>query len=142
MIITDINKLKQKSELAIKEDYKQIMLILEQELDKVKNKGIGLSAIQIGYNKQIGLIFYNNTRIELINPKIIEKYDRFRFQGESCLSLPGLSIDTARYKEITIENGFDRKQFVLEGIEAIACQHEIDHMQGKLILDRKWRKRR
>ncbi len=142
MIITDIKKLRQKSEIATEEDYKLIMPLLERELDRIKDRGLGLAGMQIGYNKQIALIKYRNTRIELINPIITEKFDKFRFVGERCLSLPGLSINTLRYKEITIENGFDRKQFVLEGIESIAVQHEISHFKGRTIIDDKWRKRR
>lgn len=142
MIITDIKKLRQKSESITKQDYYQLMPLIEQELDKVKDRGIGLSAIQIGFNKRFGLIKFHNTRIELINPVIIEKFDRFRFQNESCLSLPELSIDTSRYLDITVENGFDKKLYCFYGIESVAVQHEIDHMNGKLIIDKKWRKRR
>jgi len=143
MIITDIKYLKQQSDLAIKEDYDIIISLLEEELNKVKDRGLGLSAIQIGYKKQIGLIKYGNNRIEIINPIIIEKYDKFRFKGESCLSLPFYPpIDTIRYKDITIETGFDRKQYCFYGIEAVAMQHEIDHMKGILITDRKWRKKK
>ena len=90
MITTDFKILRQVSESAIQEDYNKIMHLLEQELYKVKDRGIGLVGIQLGFNKQIGIIKYGKTKIELINSVIIEKYDKFRFRGESCLSIPGL----------------------------------------------------
>ena len=78
--------------------------------------------------------------MNLYNPKIIEKEDPIKF-GELCLSIPGLTILTRRYNSIVWENG-DGQRYSADGIEAICIQHEIDHMNGKTILDRKWKKRR
>lgn len=146
MIITDLRILRKPSKKVTKEDYYPLISILERELDAVSDIGVGLSAVQIGYHKKIGLIKLNGQRIELINPKIIEKYGRFNHKKEGCLSLPGLKVDVARYYDIVIENGLDdeRRTYNLAGIESVAVQHEINHMNGKLIIDRgiKWSKRR
>jgi len=136
-IVTDIKFLKQISEPATFGEAKGIIKDLEDSLDL--DKGIGLSAIQIGIPKQVGIIRIHGLKINLINPKIIEKEIKFRHQQERCLSLPGLRIDTIRFKKIIIEN---LKTRTYEGVEAIAVQHEVDHMKGILITNRKWKKRK
>jgi len=138
-IITDLKFLRQPSKEVEEERAFALFSILEESLD-IK-KGIGLSAIQIGLPLRVGIIRLPNCKLDLWNPKIIEKNRRVRFAKEGCLSLPGIYVDTARYREIILENG-DGKKYSLEDIEAIAVQHEVAHMNGKLILDYKWRKRR
>ncbi len=139
-IITDLKFLKQKStETWIPEESLEIIRDLEDSLDL--DKGIGLTAIQIGIPKKVAIIRMPKLKLDLVNPVLLEKYDKFRFQKERCLSLPGLAIDTTRYMDIMIKNG-DGKIFSFYGLEAIVVQHEIDHMNGLTILDRKWRKRK
>ncbi len=138
-IVTDINFLRKRSEPIEKNKVSSIVKDLEDSLD-IK-KGYGLSAIQIGIPFRVGIVRLPKCKLNLWNPKIIEKSYRFRFQGEGCLSIPGLYIDTARYRDIVVENG-DGRKYSLEGVEAIIIQHEIDHMNGRLFLDAKWRKKR
>lgn len=140
-IVTDINFLRKRSELIEKDKVSSIVKDLEDSLDL--KKGVGLSAIQIGLPFRVGIVRLSKCKLDLWNPNIIEKSYRFRFQGESCLSIPGLYIDTVRYRDIVIENG-DGSRYSLEGMEAIVVQHEISHFNGKLIIDKgiKWRKRR
>lgn len=148
-IITNVVYLKQKSDpifmdnvekwLEEKKNFDEVIKDLEDSLDL--KQGIGLSAIQIGILLQIGIIrIQNKEPINLYNPKIIEKEDPIKF-NERCLSIPGLNILTKRYNSIVWENG-DGQRYCAEGIEAIVVQHELDHMQGKTMLDRKWKKRR
>ena len=138
-IITDLIYLKQKSEEVSLEQVENIVKDLEDSLDG--QRGIGLSANQIEVLKKVAIVrIPNKEPINLINPKIIEKIERFRVKKEGCLSIPGLYIDTTRYKQIIIENNGEK--YSVYGLEAVAIQHEIDHMEGKIILDRKWRKRR
>ena len=136
-IITDIKYLKQRSEEITISEVDSILNDLKESLDL--KKGVGLSAIQIGIPKQVGFIKIKDKEIVLINPNILEKENRFRMQQEGCLSLPGLYIDTIRYEQIILEN--NGRRYIAYGLEAVAIQHEIDHMNGILILDRKWRKR-
>ncbi len=136
-IETDIRLLRHKSAEIEPKEAQSIIKDLEDSLDL--SKGMGLCAIQIGVEKRVGIIRTKDDKIDLINPKIIEKEGKFRFKGEACLSLPGLSIDTTRYYQITWEN--NGRQYVSISLEACAIQHEVDHMNGMLIIDRKWRKR-
>lgn len=145
-IVTDITILKQKSgEIVFQgiepEPCEEASRIIKDLEDTLENKGIGLSAVQIGIHKRIAIIRMGENKLDLINPKIIKKEDRFRFPKEGCLSLPGLTIDTSRYNHIVLENQ-NEKKYSLDGLEAVAVQHEIDHMNGLTILDKKWRKKR
>ena len=144
-IITDLKYLKQKSLIAIPEEVDSIIKDLEDSLDL--SKGIGLSAIQIGIPKQVGIIRIPELKINinLINPEIIDREDRFHYIKEGCLSIPGVKVDTSRYREITFYNNLQRTYTLsveTDGLVCIAVQHEIDHMKGLIILDRKWKNTR
>lgn len=138
-IVTDIKFLRKRSEEVDEARAHGIFSILNDSLEGIK--GYGLCAIQIGVPLRVSIIRLPKCKLDLWNPKIIEKSGRFRFQGEGCLSIPGLFIDTARYNDIVVENG-DGRRYSLSGMEAIVCQHEIDHMNGRLFMDAKWRKKR
>lgn len=138
MIITDIDKLHKPCCEAGPEEVGNVIQRLEAEL-KQHSSGIGLAANQIGLDTKVAIIrIPDKEKIDLINPKIIEHSKETVFYQESCLSLPDLKkpVTTQRYEQITIENGFDKDKYVLYGMEAIACQHEIDHLEGRLITDR------
>ena len=136
-IITDVRKLRQKSDIIQLNEAKSIIKDLEDSLDLAK--GIGLSAVQIGILKAVSIIRFGNVKIDLINPKILTRENKIRMQQEGCLSLPGIRIDTLRYVDIVLEN--NGHKYYSTGTEAICIQHEIDHINGLTILDRKWRKR-
>ncbi len=146
-IVTDIRILNQISEeIPIQgiepEPCEEILMVVEAlEESLATTEGYGLTAIQIGIPVRVAIVRVGKTKLDLFNPKIIKKADRFKFVGEKCLSLPGFTIDTARYNYIVLENG-NGKKYALEGLEAIVVQHEIAHMNGKTILDYKWRKKR
>jgi len=137
-IITDINYLKQKSEEVSLQEATDIIADLEDTLKG--RRGIGLSAIQIGVSKRVAIIRIGNQKIDLINPIITERSGKFRFIKEGCLSIPGLYLNTTRYKDITVEN--NGELFAVYGMESVAIQHETDHMDGILMINRKWKKRR
>lgn len=102
--------------------------------------GIGLSAPQIGINKRISIVHIPDDEFGLtvyINPKIISK-NAIGFVEESCLSIPEVETNIVRSTEIEVEaqdlkgNTFHLKHL---GMHAVCLQHEIDHLDGKLILD-------
>lgn len=148
-IVTDIKKLKLLCEEVTKEDN------IEEIVKKLKDtlacyEGLGLSAPQININKRIVYIKIpemKERKVEykeliLINPKIIEHDKKFIFRKERCLSLPGLAIDTDRWIFITVEyqnEKLEKQTFLSQDIQGIYIQHEIDHLNGKLIIDRKHR---
>ncbi len=138
-IISDINFLRKRSEKTDEGTATAIFSVLEDSLEGVN--GYGLCAVQIGILLRVSIIRLPKCKLNLWNPKIIEKSGRFRFTGEGCLSFPNLFIDTSRYNSIVVENG-DGKKYALEGLEAVVCSHEIDHQNGRLFLDAKWKRRR
>lgn len=103
----------------------------------VELKGVGLSAPQVGYNLRLIIVQMENGEIqEMINPKITEFSDDLVTMEEGCLSIPDHYIDIARPSIIKVKfqdaNG-KYKRWVLDGIEARIVQHEVDHLDGKLM---------
>ena len=107
-------------------------------------KGIGLAAIQVG--KSRSFIVYDLQQQEngrdlhvLINPRIIETEGQIISEDEGCLSVPDYRADVKRAERVLVE-GYDRegnpKRMEAEGLLAILLQHEIDHLEGRLFIDR------
>ncbi|UCD79840.1 MAG: peptide deformylase [Desulfobacterales bacterium] len=106
--------------------------------------GIGLAAIQVGWDKSL-LIYDISPRDEnrslhvLINPKIVTKEGEMVSENEGCLSVPDFRADVKRAANITVE-GHDREgkpvRMDAEGLLAIVLQHEIDHLNGTLFIER------
>jgi len=132
-IVNNINELRKPcADVLPDEDISAILQDLKDTL--ATKKGYGLTANQIGIQKKLAYYVFKGKENVLINSKIIEKSDKIVF-NEGCLSFPGVVVKTDRYTDITfINNG---QQFSASGIEAIIIQHEIDHLNGRLIFDRK-----
>ncbi|WP_343189639.1 peptide deformylase [Buchnera aphidicola] len=105
-----------------------------------KKNGIGLAATQINIHLQIIVIeklLNINTPMVLINPKIIKKKGKIKFE-ERCLSIPNKKGIITRSKIIKVStlNYFGKKYiFQAKSILSICIQHEIDHLIGKLFID-------
>ncbi len=112
----------------------------------IAKAGIGLAAIQIGIEKNVLIINLGDEEgvqnkedlYEVINPKITHLEGSEIYQ-EGCLSVPGYYEDVQRAEKITVEY-FDRfgNKIVeeLEGLLAIAMQHEMDHLKGHLFIEK------
>ncbi len=106
--------------------------------------GVGLAASQVGIN-QCFLVYDVSPRDDkralhvLINPKIVCQEGEILSENEGCLSVPEYRSDVVRFSQIQLE-GMDRDgkplSFDAEGYLAIVLQHEIDHLQGILFIDR------
>jgi peptide deformylase len=102
-----------------------------------KAGGIGLSAPQIGLSVRLIVVEYNDSLLMLGNPKILKKED-FDILEEGCLSFPEITVRIKRPKRIVIEAlNKENKKIRLQADEILsrALQHEIDHLNGKLIID-------
>jgi peptide deformylase len=106
--------------------------------------GVGLAAVQVGLDNS--LLVYDVSDREngrdlqvLINPRIITQEGQIVSENEGCLSVPDFRADVQRASNILVE-GFDREgkplRFEAEGFPAIVLQHEIDHLNGVLFIDR------
>ena len=113
--------------------------------------GIGLAAPQVNVHKQIVVIdidydsteddppvFTNQNPRVFINAKIVAKEGNILFK-EGCLSVPGEYEEVERAERVTVEfqdvNG-EKQKLEAEGILAVALQHELDHLEGRLFIDR------
>jgi peptide deformylase len=122
---------------------------LQQFIDNMADtmysaRGIGLAAIQVG--KSRSFIVYDIQQQEngqnlhvLINPRILETEGETISEAEGCLSVPDYRSDVKRAQKVLVE-GYDRegkpRRIEAEGMLAIVLQHEIDHLNGKLFIDR------
>ena len=104
------------------------------------NKGVGLAAVQVGVLKQLVMVDVGKGNlIKLANPKIIG-HKGLVDCDEGCLSVPGETITVERFNEIVVKGLNEQNKemtLLLHGMEAIAMQHEIDHLEGKTIMDYK-----
>jgi peptide deformylase len=99
--------------------------------------GVGLAAPQVGIQEAMIVVDIGKGLYKLINPTILKK-EGVQAMEEGCLSVPGVTVKVKRAKKILIraldedgrEVSFDAQDFL-----ACACQHEMDHLLGKLILD-------
>jgi len=112
--------------------------------------GVGLAAIQVGVAQRVLIINVplevedgehdqpKENTLEMINPVIVEKDGNEKFQ-EGCLSIPGVYEDVERAKHVKVEY-FDRdgnRQTIEDdGFLAVAMQHEIDHLDGKVFIEK------
>ncbi len=163
-IITYPNrKLRQKSKVVELFD-KQLHKLLDDMYETMRLKnGIGLAAVQVGILKRIFLIqipdkdgnFHVDDLVEVINPEILNSRGKTTYE-EGCLSLPDFYEDVKRADEIDVRFQ-DRNGKVIQttftGLEAVAFQHELDHLNGHLFIERisylkrkkfekEWKKRR
>jgi len=144
MIITEVSKLQTLcEEVSSVEEGEEIGSQLFKELTESK-KGIGLAANQVGINKRVCVINVKEP-IVLVNPKIVESSEETFVFPEGCLSFPNKHIRTTRFVEVTVEadnhegqlsfsaNGED----INDAFECACVQHEIDHLDGITMFDRK-----
>lgn len=103
--------------------------------------GIGLSAPQVGISKRIILVHVPDDAYGAqlyINPDILSKSTP-RFVEESCLSVPGIEGNVVRATRLKVRaQNLDGETFELDvdGMHAVCVQHELDHLDGVLFIDR------
>ncbi len=100
-------------------------------------QGVGLAAPQVGILKRVIVLDVGDGPIQLVNPIVVSREGREEGQ-EGCLSLPDVLIKVTRASKI-VYKGLDRNGKIVEseaeGLLARAIQHEIDHLDGRLIID-------
>ncbi len=113
------------------------------------NGGIGLAAPQVGVSKRVVVVdvrLYDpsTSLISIVNPEVIAEGEEVVHE-EGCLSVPGCVEGIKRRKWIKVRGLNERGREIEvegEGMLAIALQHEIDHLNGKVVLDRMSRVKR
>lgn len=101
-------------------------------------KGVGIAAPQIGEPLQLAVAVIDNVPVVMINPVVLSKAEKMIEIGEGCLSCPGKEIRIPRPEWVEVKyNSINEKENVrlFGGMNAIIVQHELDHLEGKLITD-------
>ena len=103
-------------------------------------RGVGLAATQVGILQRV-FVFQKGEDdvVAVVNPELTERGRELETDDEGCLSLQGVTMPVERHVRVTLEGRDPRGKdvrFELEGHPARAVQHELDHLDGTLILDR------
>lgn len=141
-----------KTAQEIDKDYEGLEQLVEDMFESMyESEGVGLAAPQIG--KSIRLFVIDASRMEDIddepdlatfkkvfyNPYIVEEWgDKWAF-GEGCLSVPNIREDVWRHEHLRIEyydENWELREEEFSGVKARIIQHEYDHLEGKLFVDR------
>ncbi len=102
--------------------------------------GIGLAANQIGSPFAVFVLNVDGILEHFINPQVVSQWEPVDYE-EACLSIPGTSAKTIRFNKLILkystyeQNNFIAKECEFEEKRAIAIQHEMDHLDGKLYID-------
>jgi peptide deformylase len=140
-IITLGNELlRQKAEKIDKID-DEILDAAKQMLEVIKvDKGVGIAVPQIGLMKRIFITHIDGDEDRIfINPSILETSQETAKFEEGCLSVPGIYTDVVRSESVKVQAWNEKgRPFTLEtnGLLARVIQHEYDHLEGVIFLDR------
>lgn len=131
--------LRQKAQEIVKFTRKQGLLIDDMIRMMKQAYGVGLAAPQVGFSQRIFVMAPEGMKpVGMINPVIV-KAEGEQIGQEGCLSIPGLYGDVKRAAYVEVE-AYDRKgrcyTYELEGMSARVAQHEIDHLDGILFVDK------
>jgi peptide deformylase len=102
--------------------------------------GVGLAATQVGVLRRVFVFSPEEDEVAvLVNPEIVQLGDEVETDDEGCLSIQGVTMPVERTVSVRIE-GLDENgkkvAYDFEGTPARIVQHELDHLDGKLIIDR------
>ena len=148
-IIVYPNKILKQKSSEVEEFNEELHQLLDDMYDTmIDKKGVGLAAIQIAVAKRVFIVNIpieeqdgaqpKENTLEIINPEFLEMSGSTKYQ-EGCLSVPGYYEDVNRYKYIKLKYQ-DRfgNEHILEDDDflAIALQHEYEHLEGKLFIEK------
>lgn len=131
--------LRAKAKVVLKLGKKQLLLIDDLMRVMRQANGVGLAAPQVGILQRVIVVAPDGMKpTAMINPRVVKAEGEFVGQ-EGCLSIPGLYGDVTRPEYVEIE-ALDRRGrevvYELEGMPAKVAQHEIDHLDGVLFIDK------
>jgi peptide deformylase len=121
-------------------DDELLSLVGRMKLLMVDANGIGLAATQVGVLRRVFVFQRAEDEVAaVVNPEIVERSEETDVADEGCLSIQGISVPVERSLEVTIvgkdENG-DDVRYELDDYAARCVQHEADHLDGVLMIDR------
>ena len=119
---------------------RELEALVRDLLETVDHPGrAGLAAPQIGVSARVFSYNIDGDMGYVVNPRIVEVSEEIQDSDEGCLSVPGIWAPTVRGMHCTVE-GFDMRGEPMRvegsGMLARCFQHEVDHLDGKLFIDR------
>jgi peptide deformylase len=143
-LITLPDPLLRKRSVAIERTDEELQRLMDDMLETMyAAPGVGLAAVQVGVPIRLIVLDASGDEEEkrplvMVNPEIVKSGPEMRTHEEGCLSIPDVRIEIDRPSEVTVRY-LDREgkpqELVAQGLLATAVQHEIDHLNGKLIID-------
>ena len=120
-------------------EYPDLKKLIEDMYETMyASEGVGLAAPQVGLLKRVAIVMVNGMYFEMVNPVIVES-EGSQCGDEGCLSSPGIFKKVTRANKVTVK-AFDRYgfEFTLTGEDLLAraIQHECDHLDGILFMDK------
>lgn len=114
-------------------------LVADMELTMEADKGIGLAAPQIGKNIRLIIVSTKSGAQAMVNPELTKKSLRQEWGEEGCLSIPHVFGDVKRYRGVEctfLDLDGQQQTCKASGLLARVIQHEIDHLDGILFIDK------
>lgn len=143
--------LRVKAKKIKEEEKKEIKKIIKEMLETMyEARGVGLAGPQVGLSKRIFVVdvsykrpddegeLENKKPVVFINPKITKKEGSIKCE-EGCLSVPEIFEEVERFEVVEVEyldENFKEQKIKAEGFFAVAVQHEFDHLEGVLFIDK------
>ena len=120
-------------------------LIIDMLETMEKNNGVGLAAPQVGKSLRLCVIRVDDEEYILVNPKITYRSWVQEICEEGCLSFPGKFIPVSRPKKVhvnALDGNGEKISLKAEGLLARVLQHEIDHLDGKVFIEKEVKKKK
>jgi len=138
-VITYPHPLLRKKSQPVEEVTDDVLQLIDDMAETMyAQRGIGLAAVQIGIHRQVITVDVGQGLMALINPEVLDRSGETQME-EGCLCLPGVTVEVERSEKITVRGLNEKGEVVTlpaEGLLARALQHEIDHLDGVLIVDK------
>jgi peptide deformylase len=146
-IITYPNPILKKISRPVERFDRELHQLLDQMYQTmIEAEGVGLAGIQVGVDRRVLIIDLGDeegnqspaTRLEIINPEFLEWGGTQRYK-EGCLSIPGYYdyVDRYQWVKVKYQDRFGKEHIIEgEGLLAVALQHETDHLDGHLFIER------
>jgi len=130
-----------KTRAALVESFDESLIRLTQDMLATMrdNEGVGLAATQVGRLKRVFVAAIEDDEYVIVNPVLTDRSETTETATEGCLSIPGIQVDVERLVAVTISGqDVSGKPLQIEASDLLArvLQHEVDHLDGVLILDR------
>jgi len=136
------NILKTKTKKSDTEDNREglsnLILDMKETLESIG--GLGLASNQIGRDESVCLVRFGDHVITMVNPTITNREGEKKISIERCLSIPDVTSKVQRDEIVSVkftnpDNDWQEEEIRVEFPNSVVVQHEVDHLEGKLMID-------